>query len=139
MQLAIAARKKDIISRLVITKGLREERENKIEEEKQRMERRAQACTEAKEAFENSAETKEANEAYAEYKAAVDAGNPPELEEGEEPPTLKEFNDRYFLFNWDEENPQIVIPDEVKDDIDNDWKLTPELKTELIDEFIAQR
>jgi hypothetical protein len=30
----IAARKKDIIGRLVVTKGLREEREAKIDEEK---------------------------------------------------------------------------------------------------------
>lgn len=103
------------------------------------MERRANACQEAKEAFENSADTKEANEAYAEYKAQIDAGNPPQLEEGEDPPQPKEFNERYFLFNWDEENPQIVIPNEVSDDIDNDWNLTPELKTEKIDEFIAEK
>jgi len=44
LKLVIAARKKDIIGRLVVTKGLREEREMKIEEEKQRMERRAAAC-----------------------------------------------------------------------------------------------
>jgi hypothetical protein len=32
-----------------------------------------------------------------------------------------------------------VIPNEVSDDIDNDWNLTPELKTEKIDEFIAEK
>jgi hypothetical protein len=89
---------------------------------------RTAECAQAKEDFDNKPETKEANEAYAEYKAAVDAGNPPTLEEGEEEPTLKEFNERYFLFNWDQEHEQITIPDEVVDDIDNDWILTKELK-----------
>jgi len=65
--------------------------------------------------------------------AAVEAGNPPALDEGEDPPQLKEFNERYFLFNWDEENEKVEIPNEVVDDVDNDWVLTKELKDEMIE------
>lgn len=77
MNIVLAARKKDVIQRLVVSKRLREERDQKIEEEKARVEERTAACAQAKEDFDNKPENKEANEAYHEYKAAVDAGNPP--------------------------------------------------------------
>ena len=60
------------------------------------------------------------------------AGNPPELEEGEEKPARPVFDDKFFLYNWDEEHPAITIPPEVIDDIDNDWVLTEEQKEEHI-------
>lgn len=60
------------------------------------------------------------------------AGNPPELDEGEEKPTRPVFDDKFFLYNWDEEHPAITIPPAVVDDIDNDCVLTEELKEELI-------
>jgi hypothetical protein len=34
------------------------------------------------------------------------------------------FDEKFFLFNWNEEHPEIIIPEEVKDDIDNDWVIT---------------
>ena len=42
------------------------------------------------------------------------------------------FDEKYFLFNYDEEHPAIYIPDEVKDDVDNDWIISIEKKDELI-------
>ena len=67
------------------------------------------------------AENKAEIEKYEEYKAAKDAGEQPELEEGEEAPTKPHFDEKYFLFHWDEEHPDVMIPDEVGDDVDNDW------------------
>jgi hypothetical protein len=43
-----------------------------------------------------------------------------------EPPALPIFDEKEALIKWDEENPDIIIQDSTKDDIDNDWILTEE-------------
>jgi hypothetical protein len=43
-----------------------------------------------------------------------------------EPPELPVFNLQEVCDKFDDENPPIEIPDEVVDDIDNDWVLTEE-------------
>lgn len=70
--------------------------------------------------------------------AAKEAGEEFEVEEGESQPT-KEclFDEKYFLFQFDEDNPAIVIPDEVHDDMDNDWVIEADQKEATIEEYLA--
>ena len=100
------------------------------------MEDRSSAVEVAREKFE--VENRAEIEKYNEYQAAVEAGNPPELEEDEDEPIKPEFDEKYFFFNYDEEHPQILIPDPVIEDIDNDWVITPEQKDEFINEYNSQ-
>ena len=65
-------------------------------------------------------------------------GEPPELEEGEEPPTLPEFDQKYYIYSYDEEKPEIIIPDEIEDDKDNDWLIEQTFKDEQVAEYFAQ-
>jgi hypothetical protein len=122
MQMAIETRKRDIIHRLSISKTKREERAEKEREAAERAEARAAALAEDKEKWEIS--NKADIDKYEDYKAAVDEGNQPELDDGEEPPTKPVHDENYFFFNWDEEHPEIQIPDEVVDDVDDDWLIT---------------
>ena len=69
---------------------------------------------------------------YRDYQAAVEEGNAPELEDGEQAPTQPVFDKNFFFFNWDEEHPEIDIPEEVQDDVDNDWMMTAEKKEDLL-------
>lgn len=50
------------------------------------------------------------------------------LEEAKEENEEEEFNEEEWLNNWDHENPEIEIPDEVQDEIDVD--LEPEEEEE---------
>ena len=133
MCVAIEARKKNIIHRLSVARARQEERNQKIEEDKQRGQDRQNALESAKDEFE--AKNKDRIEAYKEYKEAVAAGQPPDLDDGEEPPTEPLFDEKYFLYNWDDEHPPLIIPPEVKDDVDNDWLLTTERKEELVAQY----
>ena len=40
---------------------------------------------------------------------------------------------------FDEENPEIEIPDEVVDDIDNDWVLSEEEEAQLVTDYWASK
>ena len=133
MVLAIEARKKDIIYRLALSKERKQERNQKIEEDKQRTENRKSALVNALDDFKSK--NRDKIEAYKDYKEAVDSGNPPDLEDDEEPPTEPLFDEKYFLYNWDDENPGIIIPMEIKDDVDNDWLLTSDRKEDLIVQY----
>ena len=44
--------------------------------------------------------------------------------QSDEPPKPEEFNFEEVGLKFDAENAEIVIPDEVVDDVDNDWVLT---------------
>jgi len=47
------------------------------------------------------------------------------------------FDEKFFLFNWDEEHPAVEIPAEVVEDKDHDWDLsavTPEEKDAMLNE-----
>ena len=70
--------------------------------------------------------------------AAKEAGEEYEVEEGESMPS-KEclFDEKYFLFQFDEDNPAIIIPDEVHDDQDHDWIIEADQKDAIIEEFLA--
>jgi len=133
MTTAIKYRKQNICQRLTNSKKLREEREAKIEEEKVRQEDRAVKTEEEREKFET--DNKVDIEKYQAYKEAVDSGNPPSMEEGEDPPMLPEFDAKYFMFSYDEEHPAIIIPAEVIDDTDNDWVQKESAKEDLITSY----
>ena len=60
-------------------------------------------------------------------------------EEQEEPPTLPEFNEAEAGERFDEENPEVEIPDEIVDDINNDWVLTEEESEALIAKYFADK
>ena len=47
------------------------------------------------------------------------------------------FNEEQFLAEWDAENPEIIIGDEPKDQIDNDWVLTEEEMAENIKKYMG--
>ena len=46
--------------------------------------------------------------------------------EKQPPPVMPVFNSEEFLAKWVHENPPVEIPDEVIEDLDNDWIYTPE-------------
>jgi len=104
------------VTRLFNSKKLREDRELKIEEERSRKEDRQNALQEAKEKWEN--DNKADLERYEEYVAAQAAGT---LDPEEEVPIKPMYDEKYFLYNYDEEHPEITIPPSVTDDIDHDW------------------
>ena len=137
MRMAIETRKRDIVHRLSITKTKREERAAREEEAKARAEERAAALAEAHEKFEG--ENKEDIDKYNEYQAAIEAGEPPQLEDGEEAPTKPIFDENFFFFNWDEEHPEVEIPAEVTDDKDHDWVITQEKKDDLVEQYIQEQ
>ena len=60
-------------------------------------------------------------------------------EEQEEPPTLPEFNETEACERFDEENPEVEIPDEIVDDVNNDWVLTEEENDALIAKYFADK
>lgn len=65
-------------------------------------------------------------------------GNEYELEEGETMPTKDcLFDEKYFLFQFDEDSPEVIIPDEIKDDVDNDWIIPQDQKETIIEEYLA--
>ncbi len=86
-------------------------------------------------------------EAY--EKSLVEEENPKEADYGEEEeeeqaevkPKEKlvrpEFNIEEHYQKWDDENPVIDIPEEVVDDVDNDWELTEEEEETLLNNYFA--
>mmetsp|Transcript_14809 Transcript_14809/g.10708 ORF Transcript_14809/g.10708 Transcript_14809/m.10708 type:complete len:176 (-) Transcript_14809:30-557(-) len=113
VQMAMEVRKADVQRRREYKRKLKEERLMRIEEDKERSRMRAVELENAIAAFEAELE-------------AEDEG----MEEGEESysPNKKhkekpKFDEEEFLRKWDEENAEIVIPDEIVDDIDNDYDI----------------
>lgn len=45
------------------------------------------------------------------------------------------YDEKYFLYNYDDEHPEIVIPPNVTDDVDNDWQITASRKDDLLTEY----
>ena len=133
LTIAIQYRKKNIVSRMAKTKRLKTERMERIAEENHRLEERLQQVEQAREQFE--VENRAEIDRYLEYQAQIEAGNTPELDENEDPPFMPEFDEKYFFFNFDEEHPQILIPEEVFEDVDNDWRITDEFKDEQVNEY----
>jgi len=52
-----------------------------------------------------------------------------------EKPELPVFNEEEFLIKWDEENPPVLIPDEIQDEFDRDWVLNEEEEEALVQQY----
>ena len=50
---------------------------------------------------------------------------------------MPEFDEAEQAEKFDDENPEVEIPDEIIDDIDNDWVLTEEENEALISKYLA--
>ena len=119
MILAIDARKRDVAFRLNENKVKREERQEKIDQDRERTERRNEALAEAAEKFK------------------AEQPEPEEAAEGEAAPEVPVFDEKYFLFHYDEEHPETLIPGEVAEDKDHDWFI-PENQIEEVIEIYLQ-
>jgi len=91
--LLLKVRRDDILRRRDVVNELLEKRRIAIEEQRVREEKREQILEDERKKY-------------------------AEMEEGSEP-----LNEEEFLSKWDEENPQIVIPDEVQHDVDDDFEV----------------
>lgn len=94
-------------------KRLEEERNKAIELEKQRQEKRLAGHDEEAQKFKEQQEAQKAQE------AAEDGENKEEADEAFVP----EFDSEAFYQAFDEENYPIDIPDEVEEDVDNDFNI----------------
>ena len=65
----------------------------------------------------------------------MESEEPPELEEGEDPPSKPVFDEKFFLYGWDDEHPTLLIPEEVIYDKDNDFIIAADKRDEMIIEF----
>jgi len=58
-------------------------------------------------------------------------------EEEKEPPIKPEFNEEEILQKFDDDFPEIEIPNEVIAQANNDWILTEEEEAKLIEDYLA--
>ena len=58
------------------------------------------------------------------------------MPEGEEKPEVLVFDEKYFLFHYDEEHPETLIPGDIVEDKDNDWIILPNQIEDVIDNFL---
>lgn len=123
MTTSIEMRKDDIMKRREIKEKEKEEREQAINDYKEWEENRTKAMEEAKVAFEEKLAEDEANKTQ-----EVDEENKEEGQDGteKEPEEKPVFNEKEFFEKYDEETPEVVIPPEVVDDIDNDFEIVKE-------------
>lgn len=147
-KMAIEGRKQDVTRRKVLQKKGKEEREMKQQQFEERKKNREAHLAESLQKFnEDHAEEIEAYNKYQEEqkaKAAQEYGEE-QASEGEgdeneaEPPELPKFNEEEAAEKFDEENPEVLIPEEIVDDIDNDWALTEEENEALMAKYMAGR
>lgn len=123
----------------------RDEADNKLKAKEERAQKREVDLDEAKKKFAD--DHKEDIDAYNAYQASQAAGVDDYADEDDEDgegkekeiPTLPEFDEPDFLEQWDAENPEIIIQEQVVDDIDNDWILTEEEVEAQVKDFWAAR
>eukprot|EP00826_Nyctotherus_ovalis_P041880 TRINITY_DN4266_c0_g2_i1.p1 TRINITY_DN4266_c0_g2~~TRINITY_DN4266_c0_g2_i1.p1 ORF type:complete len:533 (+),score=251.56 TRINITY_DN4266_c0_g2_i1:584-2182(+) len=111
----IRVRKADIYARRMKKQEEREDREGQFKKQEEH---------EAQRAEELAARLKEEEERYnaeiEELRAENDKKDEFEYEEFPEQPPF-EANENELMKDWDEANPPVVIPEEVQDDVDNDY------------------
>lgn len=120
MTTLIEMRKDDINKRREIKEKEREEREQALEDHKEWKTKRDAAMQEAKTEFETKQAEEEANKDSARHESKAEGEGEAEHKEPEEKPV---FDAEEFFRNYDQENPEVVIPPEVVDDIDNDYEI----------------
>lgn len=117
----IEMRKDDINRRKDIKTKEREEREQAQNDHKDWQETREKAMQEAKQAFEDKLAEEEANKTQ-----EVDEENKDEEKQTEQQEEKPVFDEKGFYETYDAENSEPKIPDEVVDDIDNDFEVITE-------------
>lgn len=147
-KMAIEGRKTDITRRLALQKKAKEDREMKQSQFEERKKNREAFLEESRTKFkEDNADQIEAYNKYIADKQAKEAQeygeeqaseNEDEAEQ-EEPPTLPEFDEAEAGEKFDEENPEVEIPDEIIDDINNDWVLDEAETEALIAKYFADK
>lgn len=119
VQTALDLRCEDVVSRRDTIEGLKKEREDAIAADKERTAKREAELDVKQKEFEEKIDAELA-------KAAEDAaGSDVEGEEAAAKPEIERppFPQEEFDVEFEANNPQIEIPDEVTDDIDNDYDL----------------
>jgi len=116
----IEMRKEDINKRRAIKEKEREVREQALEDHKEWKSKRETAMEDARTEFETKQAEEEAKKAAEEHEEGREEGQDGGIEEQEEKPV---FNEEEFYRNYDAEFPEVIIPPEVKDDIDNDYEI----------------
>ncbi len=129
---AIEGRKSDITRRKAFAKQSHKNRENKIKDHEDRTIKKTDYLTAEEERFKES--NRENFEAFEKQQAELEAKAAQEYgEEIDDEGSQKEEVELIVLNTWDkneaeakfdEENPQVEIPEPIEDDIDNDWILT---------------
>jgi vacuolar-type H+-ATPase subunit I/STV1 len=119
IKVAIQVRVEDVRQRRAAKEALDNERKEALEKEKERMEKRTAAHDEAKAVFDEKTDAD-----WAEKKAAAEAAkaedeDAEELDEDDKP----EFDADDWFANFDDENPAGEVPEEVEDDMDNDFNI----------------
>ena len=146
--MAIEGRKTDITRRLALQKKAKEDREMKQSQFEERKKNREANLEESRAKFkEDNADQIDAYNKYITDKQAKEAQEYGEEQaseneddaEQEEPPTLPEFDEAEAGEKFDEENPEVEIPDQIIDDINNDWVLDEAETEALIAKYFADK
>ena len=145
LKMAIEARKAYITRVKALTKRAKEERNRRQEQAKERLANRENFLLESIEKF--NEEHKDEIIAYEEYQEMLrkkendeygeEAGSANEEDEEKEPPVKPLFNEKEVMDKFDEDNPEIEIPPEVVDSINNDWTLSEEEEQKLVEDYWA--
>jgi len=139
LKLAITVRKQDIIYRAALRKKAVEHREKCIAQKEERAEAKDKAIQEAKDQFNNDhAADYEAYEKYEEEqkkKAEDEYGSEGDDSDKEEvvAPEKPEFESKDCEEKFDEDNPEVEIPEEVPVEVDQDWDIDETEQQQLID------
>lgn len=127
IQAVIKLRKEDIVRRKNIARKDKEHRDETIQKEAARKERMAHEIKDAEERFlDDNKDAIEAALAYQQKQGQEEEDENDEPAEKQPPPVMPVFNSEEFLSKWVIDNPPIDIPDEVVEDLDNDWIYNPD-------------
>lgn len=145
LKIAIEARKSYIVRTKAQVKRDREDRGRREEQAEERAKQKENHLIEARDKFND--EHREEIQAYEEYEAELakkeaeeygeEAGSDNDQEEEKEPPVKPVYNEAEVIEKFDEDFPEIVIPDEVQDVIHNDWVLQEDEEQRLVDDYLA--
>ena len=138
----------DITRRKIATRRAKEDRADKIQKEEDRKQRREDYLLETRAQWEQ--DHQEDIEVYEKYQDRMyrksrgeQVSEEEEEEEDEEgepksPPEKPVFNEAEALKKFDEkdENIVLVIPNEVVDDVDDDWPMTAQEEQDYIDQLL---
>lgn len=120
LHLVLEIRCEDVVRRRDAVEVAKQERETAIKLDNARKEKYEKELGEKKAAFDEAVDAE-----IAKQQAAAEAAA--EEEEGEKPPAPEaarpEFNEAEFKAEFDLANPEVIIPAEVQDEIDNDYDL----------------